>query len=70
MSVMILLIIFSMLTAGVFLLAFFWAAQTGQFEDSITPSLRMLIDDSEPESLPADTSISPLTKTENATGKI
>ncbi|MEL6357383.1 MAG: cbb3-type cytochrome oxidase assembly protein CcoS, partial [Bacteroidota bacterium] len=32
-----------------FLLAFFWAVKTGQYEDEITPSIRMLFEDSTTE---------------------
>lgn len=44
MSVIILLIFFSMLVAGGFLLAFIWAVKNGQFDDQYTPSVRILFD--------------------------
>jgi cbb3-type cytochrome oxidase maturation protein len=44
MSVIILLILFSLFVAIGFLIAFLWAVKTGQFEDKYTPSIRMLID--------------------------
>jgi len=44
MSVMFLLIGFSLLIALGFLLAFIWATKKGQFEDTYTPSVRMLFD--------------------------
>jgi cbb3-type cytochrome oxidase maturation protein len=44
MSVIVVLIGFSMLVAGGFLLAFMWAVRTGQFDDRYTPSVRMLFD--------------------------
>ena len=47
MSVLYLLIIFSLLIAGGFLIAFLWAVHNGQFDDRHTPSIRMLIDESE-----------------------
>jgi len=31
--------------ASGFLIAFFWASKSGQFEDDYTPSVRMLFDD-------------------------
>ena len=45
MSVLYVLIIFSLLIAGGFLIAFLWAVRTGQFDDRHTPSIRMLIDE-------------------------
>jgi cbb3-type cytochrome oxidase maturation protein len=46
MGVMPLLIIASFVVAAGFLLAFIWAVNTGQFNDSQTPSFRVLWDDS------------------------
>jgi len=45
MSVLILLISLSLFVALGFLIAFIWAAKSGQFEDKYTPSVRMLLDD-------------------------
>lgn len=45
MSVIFILIGASLLIATGFLIAFIRAAKTGQFEDSYTPSVRMLFDD-------------------------
>jgi len=45
MSVIALLIIFSLVVAVGFLLAFIWAVKTGQYEDRYTPSVRILFDD-------------------------
>ena len=45
MSVVFLLIIIGILVASVFLIAFIWAVKTGQFDDSYTPSVRILFDD-------------------------
>jgi cbb3-type cytochrome oxidase maturation protein len=45
MSVIIILIAFSILIAGGFLLAFLWSVRNGQYEDDYTPSVRMLFDD-------------------------
>ena len=45
MSVIILLISFSLVVAVGFLLAFIWGVKNGQFDDKHTPSMRMLTDD-------------------------
>lgn len=45
MSVIFLLIIFSLLLAIGFLLAFIWSVRDGQFEDDYTPSVRILFED-------------------------
>lgn len=45
MSVLILLIGFSILIAGGFLAAFIWSVKKGQYDDDYTPSVRMLFDD-------------------------
>ncbi len=45
MSVVVVLLGFSMLVAGGFLIAFLWAVRSGQYTDRHTPSLRMLFDD-------------------------
>jgi len=44
MSVVLILIFFSVLVAGGFLAAFLWAVRTGQYEDKYTPSVRILFD--------------------------
>lgn len=50
MSVIFFLIGCSVFIALIFLAAFFWANKTGQHEDTYTPSIRILFDDSpEPE---------------------
>ncbi|HLO81558.1 MAG TPA: cbb3-type cytochrome oxidase assembly protein CcoS [Chitinophagaceae bacterium] len=45
MSVLVILIFFSILVAGLFLAAFLWSVKTGQYDDDYTPSVRMLFDD-------------------------
>lgn len=45
MSVIIILIGISLLVAAGFLIAFLWAVRNGQYEDSYTPSVRILFDD-------------------------
>lgn len=45
MNVILLLIFASLAMAVVFLLAFIWAVRSGQYEDTCTPSMRMLAED-------------------------
>ncbi|NLH62051.1 MAG: cbb3-type cytochrome oxidase assembly protein CcoS [Ignavibacteriales bacterium] len=45
MSVIAMLIIFSLVVAGGFLIAFLWAVKSGQYDDKYTPSVRILFDD-------------------------
>ena len=45
MSVILVLIGFSLLVAGGFLIAYLWAVKTGQYDDKYTPSVRILFDD-------------------------
>ena len=45
MSVIFILIIISMAVAGSFLALFIWATKSGQFDDTVTPSIRMLFED-------------------------
>jgi len=44
MSVILILIIASVLMATLFLLGFIWSVRSGQYEDTTTPSLRVLMD--------------------------
>lgn len=39
------MLIVSLVMALFFLLFFFWAAKTGQYDDDYTPSVRILFDD-------------------------
>ena len=48
MSVEFLLIPLSILIAGGFLAAFIWAVRSGQYEDTCTPSMRLLTEDPPP----------------------
>ena len=48
MSVVMILILASLGVAVAFLLGFVWAVRSGQYEDTLTPSLRMLAEDAEP----------------------
>ncbi|TNF49876.1 MAG: cbb3-type cytochrome oxidase assembly protein CcoS [Bacteroidetes bacterium] len=45
MGMIYLMLIVSLLIALFFLLSFFWATKSGQFEDDFTPSVRILYDD-------------------------
>ena len=45
MSVLFVLIGFSLLISLSFLIAFLWANKKGQFDDTYTPAVRMLFDD-------------------------
>jgi cbb3-type cytochrome oxidase maturation protein len=45
MSVIVLLIIFSIVVALVFLISFIWAVRSGQYDDMESPSVRILFDD-------------------------
>ena len=49
MSVILLLIPLSVIIASAFLAAFVWAVRSGQFEDTCTPSMRLLTEDRQPE---------------------
>lgn len=44
MSVILILIITSIVVAVVFLAAFFWAVRSGQYDDTYSPSVRMLFE--------------------------
>jgi cbb3-type cytochrome oxidase maturation protein len=48
MSVVILLILASLAVGLVFVGAFVWSVRSGQYEDTLTPSLRVLLDDPTP----------------------
>ncbi len=45
MSVIFPLVVVSLLIASGFLALFVWAVRTGQFDDTCTPSMRILIED-------------------------
>jgi cbb3-type cytochrome oxidase maturation protein len=45
MSVLILLIIVGIVVASGFLAAFIWAVRNGQYDDTYTPSVRILFDE-------------------------
>ena len=55
MSVIVVLIGFSIIVAAGFLVAFLWAATSGQYDDDVSPSIRILYDnDKHPVSQPDD----------------
>lgn len=64
MSVVFVLVIIGILVAAAFLGAFIWAVKTGQFDDSYTPSVRILFDDTIPseEKKDTDTELKPKLK--------
>lgn len=45
MSVVIVLVFAAIIMATAFLLAFIWSVKNGQYDDTYTPSVRMLFDD-------------------------
>ena len=45
-SAILILIPLSIVIASAFLLAFVWAVRSGQYDDTCTPSMRVLLDDS------------------------
>ncbi len=45
MSVVIILVFVAIAMAGGFLIAFIWSVKSGQYEDTYTPSVRILFDD-------------------------
>jgi cbb3-type cytochrome oxidase maturation protein len=45
MNIIFLLIPVSILIAAAFLAAFIWAVKSGQYEDTLTPSMRVLLND-------------------------
>ena len=45
MSVILILIIASIVVATVFLGAFYWAVKSGQYDDTYSPSVRMLFEE-------------------------
>ncbi len=47
MTVIYILIIISVIIAGGFLGAFIWGLKSGQWDDTYTPSIRILFDDEE-----------------------
>jgi len=61
MAVLLILILASLAIAGMFLTGFIWAVRAGQFDDTCTPSLRLLAEDDGPRT--STTNKSPNTNT-------
>ena len=59
MNVILLLILASLAMALVFLGCFVWSVRSGQYEDTSTPALRVLADESSACPLPPGPSLSP-----------
>ena len=55
MSVIVVLIGFSIIVAAGFLLAFLWAVKSGQYDDDISPSVRILFDNEDDKPKQTDT---------------
>ncbi|PKO97862.1 MAG: cbb3-type cytochrome oxidase assembly protein CcoS [Bacteroidetes bacterium HGW-Bacteroidetes-9] len=55
MSVIVVLIGFSILVAAGFLLAFLWAVRSGQYDDDVSPSVRILFDNKSDKSTDSET---------------
>jgi len=49
MSIIILLAIIGVIVAGGFLVGFIWAVKSGQYDDTESPAMRMLFDDTKPK---------------------
>ncbi|HQU57948.1 MAG: cbb3-type cytochrome oxidase assembly protein CcoS [Phaeodactylibacter sp.] len=49
MKIIFLLIIVSLLVALGFLGAFLWAVRSGQYDDDVSPAIRILFDDDKPQ---------------------
>ena len=45
MGIIVILIIISLSIAVLFLVIFFWSIKSGQYDDTYTPSIRMLFED-------------------------
>ena len=61
MNVILLLIAASLLMALLFLACFIWSVRSGQYEDTSTPALRVLMEEAAPETSarPAETGTAP-----------
>jgi cbb3-type cytochrome oxidase maturation protein len=58
MSVILVLVAFSVTLAGGFLVAFFWSVRNGQYDDTYGAAVRILFEDDKPEA-PSDTESAP-----------
>ena len=66
MSVILVLVAFSVVLAGSFLAAFFWSVRNGQYDDTYSSSVRILFDDDKPEDKNEPASTSAGTKPEKS----
>lgn len=55
MSVIVVLIGFSIIVAAGFLMAFLWAVRSGQYDDDVSPSVRILFDNEDEKSKQSNT---------------
>jgi len=71
MSVVIILMLASLAVGLVFVGAFVWSVRSGQYEDTLTPSMRVLLDDATPRihSQPAGAPAAPVPVTEKTSGR-
>jgi len=49
MEIMYVMLLVSLLLAVIFLFSFIWANKSGQYDDDVTPGMRILYDDEEVE---------------------
>ncbi|MFZ4563682.1 MAG: cbb3-type cytochrome oxidase assembly protein CcoS [Bacteroidales bacterium] len=66
MSVILVLVVFSVVLAGGFLAAFFWSVRNGQYDDTYSASVRILFDDDKPVDLKKSESATTNTLEENS----
>jgi len=66
MSVILVLVAFSVVLAGGFLAAFFWSVRNGQYDDTYSASVRILFDDDKPADLKTSESATTSTMEENS----
>jgi cbb3-type cytochrome oxidase maturation protein len=62
MIVIFLLIPLSIIIAICFLVAFIWAVRSGQYEDTCTPAMRLLLEEKRKQPAPADRQTAPAKK--------
>ena len=54
MGIIYIMLVVSLLLALFFLFSFIWANNTGQYEDDVTPGIRILYDDEEVKEKPKE----------------
>ena len=52
MGVILILLSASLIIALIFLSAFLWSVKRGQYDDTMTPAMRILVDDVQPQPSP------------------